>query len=493
VPADRENISEVAPSTAPRPAENEATDFPTDLLTAQAGPQALAQFWEAVQESIRERLGHERYSIWFRQTEPMAGGPGELVVGVPNVIIQQYLALRYTDAVESAVAELTGRPVRVRFDVAPRLFREMRARREQEERGESAPPAVAPAVSGRGQVPEPPAHWGFENLIVTVSNRLPYAAAREVAGQSNPRFSFLYVCGDYGLGKTALLRAIYALAAGPERGLNPIFTSTENWCNDYYHAIQQKRTRLFRSRYRSCRMLILDDLQFIEGKAGGQAELLHTAKHILSQGGRVVLAGKPHVEALRELDPAFHALLRRAFPAVILPPDAQERQSIVAQMARRRGLKTTDEVCRLIAEQFGDSFGRIESAISCLSLYAGVEGCERLTLVTARAALAAMQPPRTEGVVHLEQIREAVLQVFGVDAGELMGGSRRRSVCQARHVGMYLARKLTGSSLTEVGRFFGGASHSTVKHAVDKIEQALPADQRLAALVEQAKAQAGAA
>jgi len=85
-----------------------------------------------------------------------------------------------------------------------------------------------------------------------------------------------------------------------------------------------------------------------------------------------------------------------------------------------------------------------------------------------------------------------VLQVFGVDAGELMGGSRRRSVCQARHVGMYLARKLTGSSLTEVGRFFGGASHSTVKHAVDKIEQALPADLRLAALVEQAKAQAGA-
>ncbi len=457
--------------------------------------QTLQEFWEAVQQSIMDHLGHERYSIWFRQTELMAGSHDELVVGVPNVIIQQYLSQRYSGAVQSAVEELTGRPMRVSFDVAPRLFRQMRARQEEEEQqqGSDQPAAGPPPLAASSRAPGPPAHWDFEHLIATGANRLPLAAAREVAGQANPRFRFLYVYGDYGLGKTALLRAIYHLASGPERGLQPAFTSTEDWCNDYYHAIQQKRTRLFRSKYRSCRMLILDDVQFIQGKAGGQGELLHTVKQVLHEGGRVVLAGKPHVEALQELDPAFQALLRRAFPTVLLPPDLAERRDIVAELARRRGLKTTDEVCRYVAEKFGESFGRMESAVSCLSLYSGVEGCGRLTLSAARAALAAMRAPAAAMHVGLEQIREAVVQVFGVTSKELTGRGRSRSVCRARHVGMYLAHKLAGSSLAEVGRFFGASSHSTVKHAVDKIKAALDEDEHLAALVRKAQTKAGAA
>ena len=456
--------------------------------------QALEQFWEAVRQSISERLGQERYSIWFRQTELMSRTEDELVVGVPNVIIQQFLALRYTEAVQGAVEELTGRPMRITFDVAPRLFRQMRARQEQEEQGAAGPATGQGALQTLPRTAEPPAHWGFDNLIVTASNRLPYAAAREVAGQANPRIPFLYVCGDYGLGKTALLRAIYALACGPERGLDPIFTSTEEWCNDYYHAIQQKHTRLFRARYRACRMLILDDVQFIEGKVSGQGELLHTIKSILEErAGRVVLAGKPHLEALQDLAPALQALLRTAFPAVILPPGNEERQGVVEELARRRGVKTTDEVCRYVAERFGDSFGRMESAVSCLSLYAAVEGCARLTLPAAREALAGMRPPSGRAHVSLEQVREAVLQVFGVSASELMGRSRSHSVCRARHVGMYLAHRLAGSSLTEVGRFFGGTSHSTVKHAVDKVGAALAVDERLAELVRRAEARACAA
>jgi chromosomal replication initiator protein len=463
------------------------------VLLEGSAHQTLQQFWEAVQQSIMDRLGHERYSIWFRQTELMSGSREELVVGVPNVIIQQYLSLRYSEAVEGAVEELTGRPMRVSFDVAPRLFRQMRARQEEEEQqdaGQQAAGKPPPAASSRA--PAPPANWGFEHLIVTAANRVPYAAAREVAGQANPRFRFLYICGDYGQGKTALLRAIYALACGPERGLQAVFTSTEDWCNDFYHAIQQKRTRVFRSKHRSCRTLILDDLQFIQGKAAAQSELLHTAKQVLQEGGRVVLAGKPHPEAFQDVDPAFQALLRRAFPALILPPDAEERKDIVAELARRRGLKTTDEVCRYVADRFGDGFGRMESAVSCLSLYAGVEGCGRLTLAAARAALAAMQAPEKALHVGLEQIRQAVVQVFGVSVKELTGSGRSRSVCRARHVGMYLGQKMTGSSLTEIGRCFGASSHSTVKHAVDKIEKAVGEDERLAALVRQVQVRAAA-
>ncbi|MFO7959315.1 MAG: DnaA N-terminal domain-containing protein, partial [Candidatus Brocadiia bacterium] len=192
-----------------------------ELLADGENEDAVEAFWRAVQDSIQDQLGHRRYSLWFQQTELMRFEDGAFVVGVPNIIIQQHLAQKYTDSVECALEELLGEKASVKFDVAPRLFRQMNARREAEQT-QSVEHLEQPArFGGAREETLVPRDWGFDNLIVTSSNRLPFAAAREVAGQENPRFRFVYVCGDYGLAKTALLRAIYALAAGPERGLEP--------------------------------------------------------------------------------------------------------------------------------------------------------------------------------------------------------------------------------------------------------------------------------
>lgn len=474
-------MADAAASDAPEQ-EPPLPPFPEDA----AGERAREQFWTAVQGRIRERLGLERYSIWFRQTELMSADERRMVVGVPNVIIQQFLAERYTEPVRETVSELLGRPTGVQFEVAPGLFREMRARQEQErlesEQQTEEPKTfqeepAGPAASGR---------WGFENLIVTSANRLAYAAAREIAGQATPQFRLLYVCGDYGLGKTALLQAIYALADGPERKLGPILTSVEDWCNEYYHAIQQKTTRMFRRRYRSSNMLIMDDLQFIQGKAGGQGELLHTVKHLLAEGGRVVLAGKPRPQELQEVDDALVALLNRAFPAVVQQPSPAEWREVVEELARRKGLEATEKAFQFIAEKFAGSFGRVESAVSCLALYAGVHGCGKVGPAEARKALSPMAPAPDQPT-RLEDIKEAVLEVFDVPREKVMGKCRTRRVCTARHVGMFLARRMTGASLSEIGRFFGGNSHSTVKHAVDKIDELTDTDDGMAASVRRVK------
>jgi chromosomal replication initiator protein len=448
----------------------------TDFATAE-------EFWSAVQDSIQERLGHRRYSLWFHQTELMDFTEDEVVVGVPNIIIQQYLSQRYARAVAAAIEELLGEPVAVRFDVAPRLFRQARARREQERRESEREGEHAVDFRRATRQARVPTDWGFDHLVVTRSNRLPFAAARELAGQENPRFRLLYVCGDYGLGKSALLRAIYALACSPGRGLDPVLMSAEDWCNEYYHAIQHKTTRQFRSRYRSRRMLLLDDVQFVDGKAGGQRELLHTIKHILGEGGRIALGGKPHPEQLREVDPAFRALLGRAFTAVLLPPAGDERLEIVQELAARRGLSATREVLEHVAGNCGADFGNLETAVNGLALYATVHGHSPLGLTPALEALAAMQPLSKQRVSS-GQIMETVLEVFGLKAEKLTGKCRTRTVVLARQVGMYLARKLTGESLAEIGRSFGRSSHSTVKHAIEKIEKECEQDSQLAGLVQ---------
>jgi len=445
------------------------------------------QFWQAVQQGIKERLGQERFSIWFRQTELMGGDEGRLVVGVPNVVIQQFLSAQYAQAVAATVEDLVGRPMAVSFDVAPRLFRQMRA-------SQSAAldePAVSPQPAGPGGrpgAPTAPPDWGFESLISCRANRLPFAAARELAGQENPRLRFLYVCGDYGVGKSALLRAVYALASAPERGMDAVLMTAEDWCNEYYHAIQRRSTHLFRARYRACRMFILDDIQFIEGKAAGQGELLHTVKHIMDRGGRVALGGVPHPDDLKEVDPALLALLRSAFPAVLLPPDPDEQADVVRHLARKKGLDAVEEVHRLIAKRHAHSFRAMESAVSCLVLYAGVSGCGKVELAAARDAFAAMRPAAAEPV-GIERIQRAVQEALPVTVEQMQGRSRSRTVCRARHVAIYLAAKLTDASLTEIGRAFGGITHSSVKHAMDKIARQCADDPQLAALVDRLRTQ----
>ncbi len=486
LPVEPEFTSASSSARTAKPAESGASRFV--IGGKQYGTRE--EFWQAVRQSIRDRLGLERYSIWFQQTELTAADDQHIVVGVPNIIIQQFLSARYAGAVAEAAGELVGRPPCVSFEVAPRLFREMRARQEAERAEPAGAPEPAAAVRFARPSAAVPAEWTFDSLIVPRTNRLPFAAARELAGQQNPRFRFLYVCGDYGVGKTALLRAIYALASGPERGLDPVYMTAEQWCNEYYHAIQRKTTHLFRSRYRPCSMLLLDDIQFVQGKAAGQRELLHTVKHILGRGGRVVLSGAPHPEELEEMDAALLAMLRSAFPAVLLPPAQDERLAVARELAKRHGLQAAEEVLLLVSERHGHSMARLEASLCHLALYARVNGGGMVELAAARDAFAAMS--RTENLpVSQDAIRKAVGEAFGVTSAQMTGRSRSRTVCEARHAAIFLARKLTDASLAEVGRAFGGISHSSVKHAADKIAAARQADPTLNAIIERLERQFG--
>jgi chromosomal replication initiator protein len=455
------------------------SDSLSESLRDATGFETLEGLWQAVQRSIQDRLGLERFSVWFRQTELMSADDERLVVGVPNVIIQQFVSVRYTEAVEEAVGELVGRPMRVAFDVAPRLFREMRARQEEDRADAGAPAVVERAARAPASARRPPTDWGFENLIVTGANRLPFAAARELAGQETARVPFIYVCGGYGTGKTALLRAMYALASGPERRLDAVIMSAEDWCNQFYHAIQR--------RYRSCDILILDDIQFFEGKASGQGELLHTVKHVLEKGGRVALAGMPHPRELVEVDPALVALLDTAFPAVLTAPRPDEQADVVKALAAARQLDAVEEVWELIAGRFGGSMSSLEAAVSRLALYAAVEGCGKVELAQARAAFNAMLPSAPSSV-EVGAIRRAVCDEFGVGPEQLLGRSRLRTVCRARHIAIYLTSAMTDLSLNEIGRAFGGLSHSSVKYAADKVAGELEADPELRPLIERLKA-----
>ena len=450
--------------------------------TPGTGPSDRQSLWQAIQESLKRRLGFQRYSIWFQQAELMSLDQSSVVVGVPNVIIKQYLDQKYKAPVQEAVAELLGRSVEVSFDVAPRLLRKLRTQERQESYAELAEDIPQDVTDSGGTAPASGAEGGFDQLIITDSNRLPYLAAREIACQARPRFRFLMMLGDHGMGKTALLQAIHRAACEGGVARRAQYVTMEGWCNDYYYALQAKKARAFRQRYRSSDMLVMDGVQFLEGKPAAQEELLHTAKGLLANGGRLVFSSTVHPRDFADVRPAFKTFLGGAFWVELVLPPQPEREWLVHHLALRLGVKADAEVFEFLADTFDGSIQELHGAVSSLAAFASLQGRGRVDLAAARQALSLMSGSRKR-VPGLRDIGELLRNVFGLPESELKGASRGQKVCRARQVGMYLARRHCGESLSEIGRFFGGRTHSTVKHAIQQVERRMEANPELASVV----------
>lgn len=461
---------------------------PTHLLELQD-----KNLWHDIQERIKQELGMQRYGLWFHRTELLSLNETELVVGVPNITILQFLERRYKSPVAEVVEQLTGQRLNVRFDVAPRLFRKMRAeQRSIQEADADAPPLLDLRPQAGPAEKQPTGPSGFDRLVVTECNLLVSHAAREIALSPQPRLNFLLICGGHGLGKTTYLKAICEEAStrpGPRAGSPPRieFLSAEDWYGEYYYLLRKKRTRQFMKRFKSCDLLVIDDLHLIEGKPVSQEELASTIKCLLEKGKRVVFASAKHPDDLQDVKPSLLSLLRRAFWAILAAPPPAERKEMVEKLAELHGLKASAEVHEFLTKRPCHSVQDLVCAVRGLAVYAAFSGGHVVDLPLALRALAAMERSRRRRPT-LEEIEDALLEVFPVSRDELRSRSRARNVSFPRQIACYLARTLIGMSLSQVGRHFGGRTHSTVKHSVDKIIQEMRHNKDTASLVESIKA-----
>ena len=444
------------------------------------------RLWKKIQENLKERLGLERYSIWFKQAELMKWDSSCLVIGVPSVVIKQYLDQEYMAPVKLAVEELLGSRVQVSFDVAPNLLRKLREGQQEDSdvRRPQDTPLPAPQTSSISAPTK--SRDGFEELIITDSNRLPYTAAREIACDRSPQFRFLVVLGEHGVGKSALMNAIHRTARGAVAQRSECVTA-ETWCNEYYYSLQSKRVRAFQQRYRNCDMLLLDGIQALEGKPSAQEEFVYTAKSLLAKEGRLVVSSTIHPNEFLNVRPAFKSFLGGALWVRLVMPPRHERKWTARQLTSRLGLKASSEVFGFLADCYSNSIQQMQGAVSSLAAYASLQRREEMDLPAAKEALSALSPPQRR-MTTLNNIQEAVLSIFSITESQLKGSSRSRYVCRARQVAMYLAHQYTCGSLSDVGRFFGGRTHSTVKHAISQVEKQINKDGEIPALLEHCRA-----
>ena len=436
----------------------------------------------AITEALAERIGRHKYKIWFKSCARFALAEGYLKVGVPNPFLAGWLEGHFAREIQAAAESVLGSSPELSFVIDPELSGD----RRRSPVGSSSDGKTQTPSESRAATPGAPARQGkglkltLETFVVGPSNELAHSAARAVVREQQSPFNPLFIHGGYGVGKTHLLQGICNGVVQTRPRTKWLYLSAEDFANQFVLALKTKKLEAFRRRMRQTDLLAIDDVHFLASKPSTQEEFLHTFNTINLAGKQVVLVSDAHPKMIGQLS---EKLVNRFISGMVVKveaPDLQTRCEICRQYSRRmmagslarsrrknaRGLP--EEIIRYVAERVRTNVRELEGALTRLIAYAALQN-EKLTLSTAEAVLAE-HIERCDPIVHVADIEAAVAAYFGVTPTSLHSSRKSRKISLARHFSMYLTRKHTNMSSSEVGRHMGNKNHATVLVACKKID-----------------------
>lgn len=416
---------------------------------------------EALRRCLRSELAPEVYASWFERTARLEQRDDALRVHAPNRFAVDWLARNYRPALERAIA-LTGAHVRLEFVVDATLNQPSEAPSTSEE-PQQEKPLAGPAVRAPRRL-----DFSLDRLVADESNRLAMTAARMTIDRPGS-VSPLVVYGPTAVGKTHLLRGIVSesLAAGAvQRGA---YVTAEQFTTSFVEALRGGGLPNFRHKFRDVELLAIDDVQFFLGKRHTLVELLHTMTTLERHGGQIVLAADRAPGELAELGPELATRLQGGMICPVGMPEAPARSQIARRLAAERGFELDEPTAQFLAENFSRHVRQLIGAVHRLHA-AGQSQPARWTPEAARAELADLLES-DERSLRLADVERAVCSAFGLERQALQRGDKNAAINAARQLAMWLARRHTRAGLAEIGRYFGGRSHSTVASAHKRVDE----------------------
>ena len=314
--------------------------------------------------------------------------------------------------------------------------------------------------------------YTFENFVIGSSNRFANGAAVAVAENPAKAYNPLFIWGGSGLGKTHLLHAAGNYARVLQPGLRIKYVSSEEFTNDYINSVRDDRQESFKRRYRNLDILMVDDIQFLEGKEGTQEEFFHTFNALHQANKQIILSSDRPPKQLTTLEDRLRTRFEGGLITDVQPPDLETRIAILMKKAAADGTQVDHSVLELIASQFESSIRELEGALIRVSAYSSLIN-EPITMEVAQVALRDILPDEGDVNITADAIKDAAAEYFQVSLDQLVGAGKTRQVAHARQIAMYLCRELTELSLPKIGDEFGGKDHTTVMHAERKIRALL--------------------
>ncbi|HWA52592.1 MAG TPA: chromosomal replication initiator protein DnaA [Solirubrobacterales bacterium] len=424
----------------------------------------LDSLWKDVQERLRASVPASTFQLWLEPLQ-LAGVRAETLLLAAPESIRAWTERRYAGLIREALGA-TGSGI---TDVS--LVAE----------GEAAGTAESGAAGRDLNV-----NYTFDRFVIGEGNRVAHAAALAVAEAPSEAYNPLFLHGPPGLGKTHLLVAIANYLASSAPALNVRYTTAERFTNEFVTALRTAGAEEFKRRYRDLDVLLVDDVQFLEGKRHTEDEFFHTFNALYEGGSQLVLSADRIPSELSSLESRLRDRFEWGLTVPVDPPNLATRLTVLRRLVREAGVDTEADVLTELARRIDVNMrqlhGGLTRVIAHASLTAKPLSAELIDAVIPKAVRAPESTP-------VEEIQERVAAAFGVSRGEFVGSSRAATPLHARQVAIYLTRELTDLSLPQIGRLYGGRDHSTVLNSIRRVEARLATDQAFAARVQEMRSE----
>ena len=436
--------------------------------------------WERAASVLRQQVSE---AVWFstfsdivveREPTTKVGGTMSLKLHVPNAFVRDRVLTRYMSLVRDALNEAGGASHDLSVDI-----RTMPADPSPIPSSTIAPltapttnlPTVA-TRQGRGAAIGLNPRYTFDTFVKGASNQFALAAAQRVAETPGRSYNPLFIYGSAGLGKTHLLHAIGSYVHEHYPNYEVRYVSTETFLNEYVDGIRNNTISAFKRRYREVDVLLIDDIQFMEGKEGLQEEFFHTFNSLHGSSKQIVISSDRVPDAIPTLEDRLRGRFRWGLITDIQPPDVETRLAILRNKAEREHLDAAPEVLEFIASSVTTNIRELEGALVRVAAYASLNK-SHIDVDLARELLVDLVSRRPGKQRSAEQLLTEICDYLGVSIEAIRGRSRQRPIVTARQTAMYVVRELTDLSYPAIARLFGGRDHTTVIHAVEKTQHVM--------------------
>ena len=442
--------------------------------------------WGRVRQELLKAVGKYNYVTWIEPLEFAQLENGVCRFHVPTNFIGDWVSRNYGDQIIMLLGRAGARVERVEFKVPANMTVRPCAveSRDPVAQSEQAEPVTAPIQDG-SDMPGAPLdpRYRFDTFVVGKPNQLAHAAARRVADGGPVAFNPLFLYGGVGLGKTHLMHAIAWQLQTHRPSAKVVYLSAEQFMYRFVRALRENGTIQFKEMFRSVDVLMVDDVQFIAGKDSTQEEFFHTFNSLINQNKQIILSADRAPGEIKKLEERIASRLQSGLVVDLHPTDYELRLGILQHKvdqyrASAPGLVIRPGVLEFLAHRISTNVRVLEGALTKLFAFASLVG-QDITLELTQDCLADVLRA-SDRKVTVEEIQRKVSEHYNMRMSDMIGPKRHRTIARPRQMAMYLAKQLTSRSLPEIGRRFGGRDHTTVMHAVKRIEELKAVDNQIA-------------
>ena len=420
------------------------------------------QLWQAILGNLELTLSKANFTTWFKSTSIIEKSDVGIVVGVPNAFTKEWLQNKYHQEILKALKQVSPETKEVKYQIVSPAFVAPAQATKEAVRTAAAPKPV------ENQTLNP--KYTFSSFIVGSHNQLAHAAALAVSKKSGQVYNPLFIYGGVGLGKTHLMQAVGAEVLKKDPAAKVLYVTSERFTNEFVQALSQGRADQFKSLYRNVDVLLVDDIQFLAGREGTQEEFFHTFNALHQNNKQVVMTSDRLPKEIPAIEERLVSRFEWGMVADIQAPDLETRLAILRTKAKEKNYNIEPEILTYIAETIQSNIRELEGALNRLMVYCQLNNT-RPTIEQVKSILVnVITPPKKRGV-SAKKIIEVVADFYNVSPEDLLKQSRKKEYVNPRQIAMYIIRRELETSLPSIGEFFGGRDHTTVIHAIDKVER----------------------